>query len=135
VYDESKNQWGWGGFRTQDLLRCQIAARRVALVYNCWNFFVRCAEPEKPREALTSRPLLLCAVGRMIESGRQVTLRLTSTHGKAAQAQRLLTGVSLSLSGLQQCGAVDSEAAVGMDLGADYQSVAAPGGAAAGPSG
>jgi hypothetical protein len=100
VYDELKNQWGWGGFTTKDLLRCPVAARNVALIYNWWNLFVRCAEPERPREAVTSRPLLLCAVGRVIASGRQITLRLTSTHAEAARAQRLLTGVSLFLSGL-----------------------------------
>lgn len=100
VYDELKNQWGWGGFTTRDLLRCQVAARNVALIYNWWNLFVRCAEPERPREAVTSRPLLLCAVGRVLESGRQLTLRLTSTHGEAARAQRVLTEVSLFLSGL-----------------------------------
>jgi hypothetical protein len=42
----------------------------------------------------------LCAVGRVIESGRQITLRLTSTHAEAPRAQRLLTNVSLFLSGL-----------------------------------
>jgi hypothetical protein len=101
IYDELKNQWGWGGFTTKDLLRCQVAARNVALVYNWWSLFVRCAEPERPREAVTSRPLLLCAVGRVVESGRQLTLRLTSTHAEAARAQALLTGLSLFLSGLQ----------------------------------
>jgi hypothetical protein len=100
VYDELKNQWGWGGFTTRDLLRCQVAARNVALIYNWWTLFVRCAEPDRPREAQTSRPLLLSAVGRLIESGRQITLRLTSTHAEAAYAQRLLSGVSLFLSGL-----------------------------------
>ena len=100
VYDELKNQWGWGGFTTRDLLRCQVAARNVALIYNWWNLLVRCAEPERPREAVTSRPLLLSAVGRVVESGRQVVLRLTSTHGQAARAQRLLTDLSLFLSGL-----------------------------------
>lgn len=100
VYDELKNQWGWGGFTTKDLLRCQVAARNVALIYNWWNLFVRCAEPERPREAVTSRPLLLCAVGRLVESGRQVVLRLTSTHAEAARAQALLSGLSLFLSGL-----------------------------------
>ena len=40
--------------------------------------------------------MLLCAVGRVIESGRQITLRLTSTH-----AQTLLTNLSLFLSGLK----------------------------------
>ena len=101
VYDELKNQWGWGGFTTQDLLRCQVAARHVALVYNWWSLFVRCAEPGRAREAVTSRPLLLCAVGRLVESGRQLTLRLTSTHAEAARAQTLLTRLSLFLSGLQ----------------------------------
>jgi hypothetical protein len=101
VYDELKNQWGWGGFTTQDLLRCQVTARLVALVYNWWNLFVRCAEPERAREAITSRPLLLCAVGRLIESGRQLTLRLTSAHAGGAHAQELLTDLSRFLSGLK----------------------------------
>ena len=69
VYDELKNQWGWGGFTTQDLLRCQVAARNVALVYNWWSLFVRCADPRRAREAVTSRPLLLCAVGRWWRRG------------------------------------------------------------------
>jgi hypothetical protein len=101
VYDELKNQWGWGGFTTRDLLRCQITARHIALIYNWWNLFVRCAEPERPREAITSRPFLLCSVGRIIESGRQLTLRLTSAHAEAGRAQRLLTDLSLFLSGLK----------------------------------
>ena len=101
VYDELKNQWGWGGFTTRDWLRCQVAARNVALIYNWWSLFVRCAEPERPREAVTSRPLLLCAVGRLVESGRQITLRLTSTHAEAARAQAMLTNLSLFLSGLK----------------------------------
>ncbi len=29
VFDELKNQWGWGGYTTQDLNRCQIVARAV----------------------------------------------------------------------------------------------------------
>jgi Transposase DDE domain len=37
AYDELKNQWGWGGFTTRDLLRCQVSARNVALVYNWWS--------------------------------------------------------------------------------------------------
>jgi hypothetical protein len=101
AYDELKNQWGWGGFMSQDLLRCQVAARNVALIYNWWSLFVACAEPTRGREALTSRPLLLSAVGRLTESGRQLRLTLTSTHGEAAYAERLLTQISLFLSGLK----------------------------------
>jgi hypothetical protein len=94
AYDELKNQWGWGGFTTRDLLRCQIAARMVALVYNWWNLFVRCAEPERAREAITSRPLLLHAVGRLIKSGGQTTLRLTSQHAEASHIQSVLSNRS-----------------------------------------
>ena len=101
AYDELKNQWGWGGFMSRDLLRCQVAARNVAVIYNWWSLFVACAEPGRGREAITSRPLLLSAVGRLTESGRQLKLTLTSTHGEAAYAQRLLTQISLFLSGLR----------------------------------
>jgi hypothetical protein len=100
AYDELKNQWGWGGFTTRDLLRCQVAARLVAQVYNWWNLFVRCADPQRAREAITSRPLLLFSVGRLTQSGGQTTLHLTSNHAQAAQAQTLLTQLSLFLSGL-----------------------------------
>jgi len=100
-YDQLKNQWGWGGFTTKDLLRCQVAARNVALIYNWWTLFVRLAEPDRPREAITSRPLLLCAVGRLVEHAGQTVLRLTSSHAEARQAQTLLTRLSLFLSGLQ----------------------------------
>lgn len=100
AYDELKNQWGWGGFTTRDQLRCQVAARMVAQVYNWWNLFVRCADPARAREAITSRPLLLYSVGRIIKSGGQTTLRITSNHAEAARAQSLLTRLSLFLSGL-----------------------------------
>ena len=100
AYDELKNQWGWGGFTTKDMLRCQVAARLVAQVYNWWNLFVRCADPGRAREAITSRPLLLFSVGRIITSGGQTTLRITSNHAQAAQAQALLSKLSLFLSGL-----------------------------------
>jgi hypothetical protein len=56
IFDELKNQWGWGGFTTHDLARCRLAARLVALFYNWWNIFVRLAEPDRHMEAITSRP-------------------------------------------------------------------------------
>jgi hypothetical protein len=99
--DELKGQWGWGGFVTQDLLRCQVAARTVALIYNWWSLFVRCADPKRPREAVTSRPLLMYAVGREVSHAGQKTLILTSTHTQAAKVQELLTNLSLFLSGLK----------------------------------
>ena len=101
VYDELKNQWGWGGFMTKDLHRCQVAVRNVAVAYNWWSLFVRCAEPQRPREAITSRPLLLCGIGRLTESGNQLKLQLTSMHAAAGAVQQTLTGLSLFLSGLR----------------------------------
>ena len=100
VYDELKNQWGWGGFMTRDMHRCQVMVRLNAIVYNWWSLFVRCAEPNRPREAITSRPLLLSAIGRLTQSGNQLRVILTSTHEEAAKVQRILTQLSAFLSGL-----------------------------------
>ena len=100
AFDELKNQWGWGGFVTRDLFRSRVAARTVALIYNWWSTFVRCVELTRAREAVTSRPLMLCAVGRVIEHAGQSILRLTSTHAEAEQIQGLLINLSLFLSGL-----------------------------------
>ena len=63
-FDELKSQWGWGGLTIQEMRRSQLMAPAVALVYNWWSWYVRAANPSGRREALTSRPLLLAAVGR-----------------------------------------------------------------------
>ena len=61
---------------------------------------MRLAQPHKHFEAISSRPLLLHAVGRIVQSGRQTVLRLTSHHAEAPEIQKLLTGLSVFLSGL-----------------------------------
>src|SRR5271166_1731491 len=53
TFDELKNQWGWGGFTTHDLKRCRLAAGMVARTYNCWSLFIRLADPDHHREAIT----------------------------------------------------------------------------------
>jgi hypothetical protein len=100
VFDELKNQWGWGGFTTRDLARCRLAARNVALIYNWWSLFVRLAEPGQHLEAITSRPLLLTSIGALIRHARQTTLRVASCHGKAGWAARVLSGIARYLSEL-----------------------------------
>jgi hypothetical protein len=75
-FDELKNQWGWGGFTTQDLKRCRLVSRMVALVYNWWSLFVRLAAG-KHHEAITSRPLLLYGVARQTKHAGQTTLTTT----------------------------------------------------------
>jgi hypothetical protein len=97
AFDELKNQWGWGGFTTHDLHRCQLAARAVALVYNWWSLFVRLANPEARREAITSRPWLMTSVGRRTEHAGQTTLTLTGLHAEFDKARVNLTRVSALL--------------------------------------
>ena len=70
-FDEIKNQWGWGGYTTRNLKSCRYMARIIALIYNWWTLYVRLANPGNHLEAITSRPLLLTSVGRLVQSGRQ----------------------------------------------------------------
>jgi hypothetical protein len=67
-----------------------------------WSLFVACADPARGREAVTNQPLLLTAVGRVVETGRQLRLRLTSVHGNGREAWSLLSGLSRFLSGRRQ---------------------------------
>ena len=90
VFDELKNQWGWGGFVTHDLARCRLAARLVALFYDWWNIFTRLAEPDRHREAITSRPLLLHAIAERVRHARQTTIKIASTHAKSVPAAKAL---------------------------------------------
>ena len=99
AFDELKNQWGWGGFTTHDLHRCQLTARAVALVYNWWSLFVRLASPEARREAITSRPWLMSAVGRRTEHAGQTTITLTGLHAHFEKARAMLMRVSALLQG------------------------------------
>jgi len=97
-FDELKNQWGWGGFTTHDMHRSQITARAVALVYNWWSWYVRAANPQARREALTSRPLLLAAVGRAVSHSGQTTLYLTPMHAEAGLIKSMIANVHAAIS-------------------------------------
>jgi hypothetical protein len=100
-FDELKNQWGWSGFTTQDLKRCRLMARFVALVFNWWSLFVRLADPDHHREAITSRPLLLTAIGRQASHAGQTTIRVSSTHARHAWARAALTRIGAFLEHLR----------------------------------
>ncbi len=101
-FDELKNQWGWAGFTTSDLPRCQLMARFIALTYNWWNLFVRLAEPDRHLEAVTSRPLLLSAIAETTRHARQITLRVSSSHAKAGWAANTLSSIARFLHELTQ---------------------------------
>ena len=99
-YDEKKNQWGWGGFTTQDLASTRIMAAIIALISNWWNVYSRLAIPEKHAEAITSRPLLLDAVGVMVKTSRQRFVRLCSTHAAAEKITKVTQAISQFLTSL-----------------------------------
>ena len=101
IFDELKNQWGWGGFTTQDIKRCRLVARVVGLIYNWWNLFARLAKPDKHLEAITSRPLLLHAVGKQTTHAGQTRISISSTHGKTNKVQLLLNRVATFFSELK----------------------------------
>ena len=101
-FDEIKNQWGWGGYSTHDIERCALSARAVALVYNWWSWYVRLAHPKTRLEAITSRPKLLSAVGRMTSHAGQTKILLTITHEAAAQIKRLIVNVRAGLSHVRE---------------------------------
>jgi Transposase DDE domain group 1 len=92
-FDELKNQWGWGGFSTQDINRSQTSARAVALVYNWWSWYCRAAHPEARMEGHTSRALLLASVGRITHHANQTTLNITPMHGAKEKIKQLIGNV------------------------------------------
>ena len=103
IFDELKNQWGWGGYTTQDLKRCRIVARCVALIYNWWNIYSRLADPDKHLEAITSRPLLLHAVGKQTSHAGQTSIKISSTHGKMDKVKRLISRIKSFFEALKNC--------------------------------
>jgi len=102
IFDELKNQWGWTGFTTQDVRRCQILARTIAVIYNWWSLFTRLAIPNRHTEAITSRPLLLHGVARQTTHSQQTTLTITSMHAQAPAVRRALNAVTLFLQRVRQ---------------------------------
>jgi len=102
AFDELKNQWGWGGFTTQDLTRCRLLAGMVALTYNWWSLFVRLADPDHHREAITTRPLLLSAIARQTQHAGQVTLTISSTHAARDKARDAYQRIAGFLTGLRK---------------------------------
>ena len=96
-FDELKNQWGWGGYTTQDLERCNLSARAVALIYNWWSWYVRLAHPKTRLEAITSRPMLLAGVARLTQHAGQSRLLLTLTHAAGDQIKAMIANIRKGL--------------------------------------
>lgn len=101
IYDELKNQWGWGGYTTQDMHRCQVMARIVAQVYNWWSIYAGLAVTDRHAEAITSRPLLLYAVGKQVHHAGKILLSLTSVHAQEKKIIKWLQSVATFLEHLR----------------------------------
>lgn len=101
VFDEMKNQWSWGGFTTHDLDRCKTMARVAALVFNWWSLFSGLAFPDRHAEAITSRPLLLHAVGRQTRHAGQKHVTITSSHAEHGVVRKMLAAASSFLGRLK----------------------------------
>lgn len=89
---ELKNQWSLSGFTTQNINRCQTEARARALAYNWWSRYYITADTCASMEAITSRPLLLAAVGTVANHADQTTL-----HGSANMLKPLIANIREAL--------------------------------------
>jgi Transposase DDE domain group 1 len=98
VFDEMKNQWSWGGYTTHDLARCQIISRVAALVFNWWSLYSGLIFPDRHAEAITTRPLLLHAVGRQTHHAGQKRVIITSSHAQNSAVRKALNAASSFLS-------------------------------------
>lgn len=96
-FDELKNQWGWGGYTTHDLERCNLSARAVALIYNWWSWYVRLAHPKTRLEAITSRPMLLSGIARLTQHAGQSRLLLTLTHAAEDHIKSMIANIRKGL--------------------------------------
>jgi hypothetical protein len=72
-------------------------ARTCALVYKWCSWYCRAARPGGRLEAITSRPLLLAAVGKAASHANQTLLCLTPMHGRADILKRLIANIGAAL--------------------------------------
>jgi hypothetical protein len=116
MFDELKNQWGWTGFTTGEVQRCQILAGIMALIYNWWSLYTRLVIRHRPTKAPTSRPLWLYGVAWQTRHANQSRLTIPSNQAQAPQSRQTLATVSQFLQRLkrtaEQLSAVDRWRAV-----------------------
>lgn len=77
IFDEQKNQWGFGGFCSKKKNATEFAARMTVLSYNIWSIFVRFFSLEKHEEAQCSRKEILFVASSLTRSGRETTLKMS----------------------------------------------------------
>ena len=91
---------GLGGFVTQDLARCRLAARMIALFYDGGASSGCSGRAGRQMEAITSRPLLLHAIATRVRHARQTTITVASSHARALPAAKAFRARPIFLRGL-----------------------------------
>jgi len=66
-------------------------------VHTWWSWYCRAAHPTGRLEAITSRPLLLAAVGKAASHANQTTLYLTPLHGLTDILKTLIANIGKAL--------------------------------------
>jgi len=94
TFDELKNQWGWGGFNSNNIIRAQIMMRFIGLIYNWWNVFCRLAEPNRHIEGRTSRRLYQNTAGRLVKSARSKIFYISAIGSKAKEVLKKFVKIS-----------------------------------------
>jgi hypothetical protein len=59
-----------------------LMANFIALVYNWWALYLRFYDAEHHREAIRTRPMLMSAAGRQVQSGGQRNVKVGVLHEK-----------------------------------------------------
>ncbi len=107
IFDEMKNQWGWGGFTAHALKQTALFAGLSVIAANLWNIFVRLGDDGTHREAATSRPLLQSCIARLSRHARQGMVTIyTATSEKA---RRVYRSISVFLSRLASASQLSAE--------------------------
>ena len=70
-------------------------------------------------EAITSRPLLLAAVGKAVNHAGQTTLYLTPLHGKAKMLKSLIANIRAALQHVRQAAEQFAQASITACIGAN----------------
>ena len=105
VFDEMKNQWGWGGFTSHSPAQTALFAGLSVIAANLWNIFTRLGGDGSHREAATSRPLLQSCIARITRHARQGIVTIyTATGGKAREAYRAISAFLAKVASASQLG-------------------------------
>ena len=105
VFDEMKNQWGWGGFTAHSLAQTALFAGLSVIAANLWDVFTRLGGDGSHREAATSRPLLQSCIARLTRHARQGVITIyTAANEKSQGIYRAISAFLAKVASASQLG-------------------------------